>query len=69
MATPRLGLVVEDKPTELSCIYMYIHIACMYLVYKVLPLSTSSHSCLTKYSDCHYFDLYCTTDQLLPIGR
>ena len=21
MATPRLGLVVEDKPTELSCIY------------------------------------------------
>ena len=22
MATPRLGLVVEDKPTELSCIIM-----------------------------------------------
>ena len=22
MATPRLGLVVEDKPTELSCIYV-----------------------------------------------
>ena len=21
MATPRLGLVVEDKPTELSCIF------------------------------------------------
>ena len=21
MATPRLGLVVEDKPTELSCVY------------------------------------------------
>ena len=21
MATPRLGLVVEDKPTELSCMY------------------------------------------------
>ena len=24
MATPRLGLVVEDKPTELSCTYPYI---------------------------------------------
>ena len=23
MATPRLGLVVEDKPTELSCEYVY----------------------------------------------
>ena len=22
MATPRLGLVVEDKPTELSCSYL-----------------------------------------------
>ena len=22
MATPRLGLVVEDKPTELSCSYV-----------------------------------------------
>ena len=22
MATPRLGLVVEDKPTELSCLYL-----------------------------------------------
>ena len=27
MATPRLGLVVEDKPTELSCtiIVMYLY--------------------------------------------
>ena len=24
MATPRLGLVVEDKPTELSCKYACI---------------------------------------------
>ena len=23
MATPRLGLVVEDKPTELSCIIIH----------------------------------------------
>ena len=23
MATPRLGLVVEDKPTELSCILQH----------------------------------------------
>ena len=23
MATPRLGLVVEDKPTELSCIHIH----------------------------------------------
>ena len=22
MATPRLGLVVEDKPTELSCVHI-----------------------------------------------
>ena len=22
MATPRLGLVVEDKPTELSCVHV-----------------------------------------------
>ena len=25
MATPRLGLVVEDKPTELSCILLHRH--------------------------------------------
>ena len=24
MATPRLGLVVEDKPTELSCMCMHL---------------------------------------------
>ena len=32
MATPRLGLVVEDKPTELSCTCMQVDIyKCMYL--------------------------------------
>ena len=25
MATPRLGLVVEDKPTELSCSHDIVH--------------------------------------------
>ena len=25
MATPRLGLVVEDKPTELSCMLKLLH--------------------------------------------
>ena len=24
LATPRLGLVIEDKPTELSCTYGYV---------------------------------------------
>ena len=27
MATPRLGLVVEDKPTELSCTCIIVKIA------------------------------------------
>ena len=26
MATPRLGLVVEDKPTELSCTTAFVHV-------------------------------------------
>ena len=25
MATPRLGLVVEDKPTELSCVHSHVY--------------------------------------------
>ena len=28
MATPRLGLVVEDKPTELSCMHVLVELQC-----------------------------------------
>ena len=36
MATPRLGLVVEDKPTELSCTHILVYdtpnVAYMYIL-------------------------------------
>ena len=41
MASPRLGLVVEDEPFELSCTYlvqvgltgtMYVHVYVLYMV-------------------------------------
>ena len=40
MATPRLGLVVEDKPTELSCTHVHVHVymrtymVCLSMIYK-----------------------------------
>ena len=49
MATPRLGLVVEDKPTELSCSYLPRRV--------FLPNKTSDKSTETKAtcSDCLTF--------------
>ena len=49
MATPRLGLVVEDKPTELSCmyvaLYMYMYMpvvcTCTYTVYVYVHVLSS----------------------------
>ena len=35
MATPRLGLVVEDKPTELSCIIGIFVIGCEHSMTKI----------------------------------
>ena len=37
MATPRLGLVVEDKPTELSCT---LSILCVYITSVNLSTAT-----------------------------
>ena len=44
MATPRLGLVVEDKPTELSCIISCTvkAIGCTYMYRKVYKSSSST---------------------------
>ena len=49
MATPRLGLVVEDKPTELSCsicnVCMCLICVCMYAfvcLHETINLCTST---------------------------
>ena len=34
MATPRLGLVVEDKPTELSCIIIIL----IFVIFSVIHI-------------------------------
>ena len=40
MATPRLGLVVEDKPTELSCKFIpYYKVLVTYLMFFTIPFS------------------------------
>ena len=42
MATPRLGLVVEDKPTELSCTcLLHLHVIFCSLCYAVGSMATS----------------------------
>ena len=42
MATPRLGLVVEDKPTELSCLYIPLTIT-----HRALDVNMVNGSCLS----------------------
>ena len=48
MATPRLGLVVEDKPTELSCMCIYI----LHHLYAACTHKSSEGSYSTTISKC-----------------
>ena len=45
MATPRLGLVVEDKPTELSCMWLLMEFISMTSLLAYTRIS--SHGMLT----------------------
>ena len=51
MATPRLGLVVEDKPTELSCkcVGSISKTLLIMLCCECLPYSLNQHSLIS----CH----------------
>ena len=59
MATPRLGLVVEDKPTELSCMYS----ECSFVTFTDSSLTHSNLAAVLetvevgKLEDCLYVPL------------
>ena len=54
MATPRLGLVVEDKPTELSCIFVCRCSAHEYSIHACTTLNYYMTLCMVlEFKDLH----------------